>query len=106
MERSWTLAQSQTPSREFSREGNFKAKGTAAGVSGHSVIVKRVVLPVATEQEIDASLQFDAEQYIPFGMSEVNLDYQVARSIAGQRRSEWKYFSSPQRKTKSRITPM
>ena len=58
-------------------QGNFKAKGTAAGLSGHSVIVKRVVLPVATEQEIDASLQFDAEQYIPFGMSEVNLDYQV-----------------------------
>src|SRR5687767_5779699 len=47
-------------------EGKFKAKGTAAGVSGHSVIVKRVVLPVATEKEIDASLEFDAEQYIPF----------------------------------------
>jgi type IV pilus assembly protein PilM len=63
--------------------GSFKAKGTATGVSGHSVIVKRVVLPVATEQEIDMSLQFDAEQYIPFGMSEVNMDYQVVGPAPG-----------------------
>src|SRR5215470_11781373 len=54
--------------------GKFNPKGVAAGVSGHSVIVKRVVLPVATEQEVDASIQFDAEQYIPFGLSEVNMD--------------------------------
>jgi len=57
--------------------GKFKPKGVAAGVSGHSVIVKRVVLPVATAEEVDASIQFDAEQYIPFQISEVNLDYQV-----------------------------
>jgi len=57
--------------------GKFKPKAVAAGVSGHSVIVKRVVLPVATEQEVDASIQFDAEQYIPFGVAEVNLDYQI-----------------------------
>ena len=57
--------------------GKFKPKTVAAGVSGHSVIVKRVVLPAATPAEVDASIQFDAEQYIPFQMSEVNLDYQV-----------------------------
>ena len=57
--------------------GKFKPKGVAAGVSGHSVIVKRVVLPVASAEEVEASIQFDAEQYIPFQMSEVNLDYQV-----------------------------
>src|SRR6185295_11603413 len=47
------------------------------------VIVKRVVLPVATEQEVDASIQFDAEQYIPFGLSEVNMDYQVVGPAEG-----------------------
>jgi type IV pilus assembly protein PilM len=57
--------------------GKFKPKGIAAGVSGHSVIVKRVVLPVASEQEVDASIRFDAEQYIPFGLQDVNMDYQV-----------------------------
>jgi len=36
-----------------------------------------VVLPAATAAEVDASIQFDAEQYIPFEISEVNMDYQV-----------------------------
>src|SRR5579884_1207737 len=55
--------------------GKFKTKGVATGVSGHSVIVKRVVLPATTSEEVEASIQFDAEQYIPFEISEVNLDY-------------------------------
>src|SRR5579883_1861847 len=57
--------------------GHFKPKGVATGVSGHSVIVKRVVVPAANEQEVEASIQLDAEQYIPFEIAEVNLDYQV-----------------------------
>jgi type IV pilus assembly protein PilM len=57
--------------------GKFKPKAVATGVSGHSVIVKRVALPAATAEEVEASIQFDAEQYIPFEISEVNLDYQV-----------------------------
>src|SRR6266516_1316209 len=55
----------------------FKAKGVATGVSGHSVIVKRVVIPAMTAEEVQASIQIDAEQYIPFDISEVNLDYQI-----------------------------
>src|SRR5437867_5127477 len=58
----------------------FKAQGVATGVSGHSVIVKRVVIPAATPDEVEASIQFDAEQYIPFDIAEVNLDYQVVGS--------------------------
>src|SRR6185436_1363728 len=57
--------------------GKFKPKSVATGVSGHSVIVKRVTLPAATPEEVEASIQFDAEQYIPFEISEVNMDYQV-----------------------------
>jgi type IV pilus assembly protein PilM len=57
--------------------GKFKPKGVATGVSGHSVIVKRVVVPASNETEVEASIQFDAEQYIPFEIAEVNLDYQI-----------------------------
>jgi type IV pilus assembly protein PilM len=57
--------------------GKFKQNGISAGVSGHSVIVKRIVVPGATNAEVDASIQFDAEQHIPFQIAEVNLDYQV-----------------------------
>src|SRR5947208_2751177 len=47
----------------------FKAKGVATGVSGHSVIVKRVVIPATTAEEVEASIQIDADQYIPFDVS-------------------------------------
>ena len=57
--------------------GGFKAKNVATGVSGHSVIVKRVVLPVDSAEEVAASIEFDADQYIPFEIAEVNLDYEV-----------------------------
>src|SRR6478672_5890489 len=57
--------------------GKFKLKSVATGVSGHSVIVKRVVVPAANADEVEASIQLDAEQYIPFEITEVNLDYQV-----------------------------
>jgi type IV pilus assembly protein PilM len=69
--------------RKTMLDGKFKAKGVATGVSGHSVIVKRVVLPVASPAEVEASIQFDAEQHIPFEISDVNLDYQVVGPAPG-----------------------
>jgi len=62
--------------RTFST-GKFKPRAVATGVSGHSVIVKRVVVPAATPNDVENSIQWDAEQYIPFEITEVNLDYQV-----------------------------
>jgi type IV pilus assembly protein PilM len=52
-------------------------KSVATGVSGHSVIVKRVVVPAATPDDVESSIQLDAEQYIPFDIAEVNLDFQI-----------------------------
>lgn len=57
--------------------GKFKPMGVATGISGHSVIVKRVVVPAATPDEVETSIQMDIEQYIPFEIAEVNMDYQV-----------------------------
>jgi type IV pilus assembly protein PilM len=45
--------------------------------------VKRVVLPAATEAEVEMSIQFDAEQHIPFEIAEVNMDYQVIGKTPG-----------------------
>jgi type IV pilus assembly protein PilM len=57
--------------------GKFRPKSVATGISGHSVIVKRVIVPAATPNEVEASIQMDMEQYIPFDIAEVNMDYQV-----------------------------
>jgi type IV pilus assembly protein PilM len=63
--------------KESFAAAKFKPKSVATGVSGHSVIVKRVVVPAATPDEVETSIQVDAEQYIPFDLTEVNLDYHV-----------------------------
>jgi type IV pilus assembly protein PilM len=55
----------------------FKCKEVAASLSGNAVIVKKISLPVMTEAELSESIYWEAEQYIPFDIQDVNLDYQI-----------------------------
>ncbi len=55
----------------------FKTKDVAASLSGNAVIVKKISLPVMTEAELAESIHWEAEQYIPFDIQDVNLDYQI-----------------------------
>jgi type IV pilus assembly protein PilM len=63
--------------RLFDTHPAFKAKDVCASLSGNAVIVKKIVLPVMTESELDESIYWEAEQYIPFDIQDVNLDYQI-----------------------------
>jgi type IV pilus assembly protein PilM len=63
-------------------EHQIKTSRVAAGVSGHSVIVKNIVLPQMSEDELRESFSWHAEEHIPFDISDVNLDYQVTSSSA------------------------
>ncbi|MDH3629085.1 MAG: pilus assembly protein PilM [Acidobacteriota bacterium] len=58
----------------------------ATALSGHHVIVKRISLPVMNEQELAESIHWEAEQYIPFDIEDVNLDYQILEgsSLSGE----------------------
>ena len=56
---------------------NFKTKEVAASLSGNAVIVKKISLPVMTVAELAESIYWEAEQYIPFDIQDVNLDYQI-----------------------------
>jgi type IV pilus assembly protein PilM len=59
-------------------EGNkIQTKDVAASLSGNAVIVKKITLPVMTEGELAESIYWEAEQYIPFDIQDVNLDYQI-----------------------------
>jgi len=49
----------------------------ATALSGHAVIVKRLSMPSMTEAELGEAIPWEAEQYIPFDLSEVQLDYQI-----------------------------
>src|SRR3954466_6783436 len=43
----------------------IKHREAAIGVSGHSVIIKKISLPRMSQEELDESIQWEAEQYIP-----------------------------------------
>jgi type IV pilus assembly protein PilM len=54
-----------------------KGKEVAIGVRGHSVIIKKIALPRMSQEELDESIQWEAEQYIPFDVKDVNIDTQI-----------------------------
>jgi type IV pilus assembly protein PilM len=55
----------------------FKTREVAASLAGNSVIVKKITLPLMSEQELAESIYWEAEQYIPFDIQDVHLDYQI-----------------------------
>jgi type IV pilus assembly protein PilM len=63
--------------RVFDGNAAFKTKEVCASLSGNAVIVKKITLPVMTESELAESIYWEAEQYIPFDIQDVNLDYQI-----------------------------
>src|SRR5262245_3639539 len=69
--------------RRVFEDGAFKGKEVCASLSGNAVIVKKITLPVMTETELSESIQWEAEQYIPFDIQDVNLDYQVLDAGTG-----------------------
>jgi type IV pilus assembly protein PilM len=62
--------------RLFDSRG-IKTKDVAASLSGNAVIVKKITLPIMTPAELAESIVWEAEQYIPFDIQDVNLDYQI-----------------------------
>lgn len=70
--------------QEAVQTGRIKTKEVAAAVAGHSVIVKKVSLPVMTREELENQIQWEAEQYIPFDVNEVNLDFQILDSTSNE----------------------
>ena len=52
------------------------------GVSGHSVIIKNIVLPPMSKEELEESIDWHAEEHIPYDLADVSLDYQVTGETA------------------------
>jgi len=62
----------------------IKIKDVATSVSGHSVIVKRVPMPVMAEDELFDRIQAEASQHIPFDIADVNLSHQLLEATDSQ----------------------
>jgi type IV pilus assembly protein PilM len=66
--------------RLFAASG-IRTRDVVASLSGNAVIVKKIVLPEMTEEELAQSIYWEAQQYIPFDIQDVTLDYQVMEGL-------------------------
>lgn len=55
----------------------LKSKSVCTALSGTSLIIKRMTLEVANAREIQDQVFWEAEQYLPFDVSEVVMDFQI-----------------------------
>jgi type IV pilus assembly protein PilM len=60
-------------------ERKIKTREVVTSVSGQSVMIKKIPLPAMTEEELEDQIQWEAEQYIPFDINDVNLDFQILK---------------------------
>ncbi len=55
----------------------IKIKDVACSISGNSVIIRKIVLPAMPQEELEDQISWEAEQYIPFDINDVNMDFQI-----------------------------
>ena len=70
--------------RQVFEKTKIKTKEVVASLSGNAVIVKKITLPLMSEDELAESIYWEAEQYIPFDIQDVNIDYQVLEAVADE----------------------
>ncbi|UCD86844.1 MAG: type IV pilus assembly protein PilM [Desulfobacterales bacterium] len=52
-------------------------QNVATSVAGYSVIIKRITVGKMTDEELHENIQYEAEQYIPFDLDDVNIDFHI-----------------------------
>lgn len=64
------------------RDHQISANQVVTGVSGHSVIVKNIVLPPMSRDELEESIDWHAEEHIPYDLADVSLDYHITNQTS------------------------
>jgi type IV pilus assembly protein PilM len=60
------------------KKSNSRLKTAACAVAGSAVITKVITMPAdLTEDEMESQIQVEADQYIPYPLEEINLDFEV-----------------------------
>ena len=63
--------------QQLFKSSGFNENNVAVSIGGYSVIVKKIVVQTMAEEQLQETIHFEAEQYIPFDISDVNLDFQI-----------------------------
>lgn len=59
------------------RDHQIKSNMVVTSVSGHSVIIKNIILPHMSREELEESIDWHAEEHIPYDLADVSLDYHI-----------------------------
>jgi type IV pilus assembly protein PilM len=63
--------------RNIIKSSKVKASDAVCSIGGNSVIIRKISVPTMTSEELEDQIQWEAEQYIPFDINDVNVDFQV-----------------------------
>jgi type IV pilus assembly protein PilM len=63
--------------RDLIAKNKIKNRRVALSISGFSVIIKKVTMNFMSPAELEESIQWEAAQYIPFDIEEVNISFQI-----------------------------
>ena len=59
----------------------IQSRYVVSAVAGEAVFIKKIKVPVMSEEELSAKITQEAEQYIPFDIDDVALDFQILGTI-------------------------
>lgn len=60
------------------KKANTRTKYAAAAVAGSAIITKIISMPGdLSEEEMESQIEIEADQYIPFPLEEINMDFEV-----------------------------
>lgn len=66
------------------KKSGSKCKFTAVAVAGSAVITKIITMPATlTENDMEMQIELEADQYIPYPLEEINLDFQILGPTRG-----------------------
>ncbi len=64
--------------RRAVKRASVKTRNTAVAVAGSAVITKVITMPASlSDDEMASQIELEADQYIPYSLEEVNLDFEV-----------------------------
>src|SRR5947208_2355706 len=66
----------------------LKTKDVAIAIAGHSVIIKKIAVPMMKADELAANIRNEAEHHIPFGRDDVEIDYHVTNPMTPSGQTE------------------
>ena len=66
----------------------IQSRYAVSAVAGEAVFIKKIKVPVMSEEELSTKITEEAEQYIPFDIEDVALDFQILGAIDTEENEE------------------